>query len=31
MFGESVPLIGWAGIGLIVASGALATALRSRG
>ena len=31
MFGESVPLIGWAGIALIVASGALATALRSRG
>ena len=31
LFGESVPLIGWAGIVLIVASGALATALRSRG
>ena len=30
LFGESIPLIGWAGIALIVASGAAATALRSR-
>ena len=30
LFGESIPLIGWAGIVLIVASGAAATALRSR-
>lgn len=31
LFGESIPLIGWVGIVLIVASGAAATALRSRG
>jgi drug/metabolite transporter (DMT)-like permease len=31
LFGESIPLIGWGGIVLIVASGAAATALRSRG
>lgn len=31
LFGESIPAIGWAGIALIVASGAVATALRSRG
>ena len=31
LFGESIPLIGWGGIALIVASGAAATALRSRG
>ena len=30
LFGESIPLIGWAGIALIVVSGAAATALRSR-
>lgn len=30
MFGERIPLIGWAGIALIVVSGAIATALRSR-
>ncbi|QXZ10306.1 DMT family transporter [Comamonas sp. Y33R10-2] len=30
LFGESIPLIGWIGIVLIVASGAAATALRSR-
>ena len=31
LFGESIPLIGWGGIVLIVASGAAATTLRSRG
>ncbi|MDR3064246.1 MULTISPECIES: DMT family transporter [Comamonas] len=31
LFGESIPLIGWGGIALIVASGAAATTLRSRG
>ena len=30
LFGESIPMIGWVGIVLIVASGAAATALRSR-
>ena len=30
LFGESIPVIGWVGIVLIVASGAAATALRSR-
>jgi S-adenosylmethionine uptake transporter len=30
LFGESVPLIGWAGIALIVASGLTATVLRTR-
>lgn len=30
LFGESIPLIGWVGIALIVLSGAAATALRSR-
>ncbi|GGH49444.1 membrane protein [Comamonas phosphati] len=31
LFGESIPMIGWAGIALIVCSGVTATALRSRG
>ncbi|CAM4291698.1 DMT family transporter [Comamonas aquatilis] len=31
LFGESIPLIGWVGIVIIVFSGAMATALRSRG
>ena len=30
LFDESIPLLGWAGIALIVVSGVLATALRSR-
>lgn len=31
LFGESIPLIGWVGIVIIVISGVVATALRSRG
>ena len=30
LFGDQIPLIGWAGMGLIIASGAAATALRQR-
>jgi S-adenosylmethionine uptake transporter len=30
LFGDQIPLIGWAGIALIIASGIAATALRSR-
>jgi S-adenosylmethionine uptake transporter len=30
LFGDQIPLIGWAGMGLIIASGIAATALRSR-
>ncbi len=30
LFGDQIPLIGWAGMGLIIASGIAATILRSR-
>lgn len=30
LFGDQIPLIGWAGMGLIIASGITATALRNR-
>jgi S-adenosylmethionine uptake transporter len=30
LFGDQIPLIGWAGMGLIVASGLVATVLRTR-
>jgi S-adenosylmethionine uptake transporter len=30
LFGDQIPLIGWAGMALIIASGIAATALRSR-
>jgi S-adenosylmethionine uptake transporter len=30
LFGDQVPLIGWAGMGVIVVSGLAATALRTR-
>jgi S-adenosylmethionine uptake transporter len=30
LFGDSIPLAGWAGMGLIVASGIAATVLRSK-
>ena len=30
VFGDSIPAIGWAGMGLIIASGLAATVLRSR-
>ncbi|HEY5580753.1 MAG TPA: EamA/RhaT family transporter, partial [Rhodoferax sp.] len=30
LFGDQIPLLGWAGMGVIVASGLLATVLRTR-
>jgi S-adenosylmethionine uptake transporter len=30
LFGDQIPLMGWAGMGLIIASGITATALRNR-
>ena len=30
LFGDRIPLVGWAGMGLIVASGVAATVLRTR-
>ncbi|MBM3387790.1 MAG: EamA/RhaT family transporter, partial [Betaproteobacteria bacterium] len=30
LFGDQIPLIGWAGMGLTIASGLIATALRNR-
>jgi S-adenosylmethionine uptake transporter len=30
LFGDQIPLIGWAGMALIIASGIAATALRNR-
>jgi S-adenosylmethionine uptake transporter len=30
LFGDQIPLMGWAGMGLVIASGVAATALRNR-
>jgi S-adenosylmethionine uptake transporter len=30
LFGDEIPLIGWAGMAVIIASGVLATVLRAR-